>query len=206
MKHTKIIALLSVAAFVLTGCKKTCSKEEFIELANKTEVHQYKKASATYKGKLITKSGAITQTYEPDETIQFEYKNGSWKVPEDFDYDSLMGLSLVASCLVVVSMNVRDIVKDDETMSGDQIEKITFYSSPFGFSVKSNFKDYKQSTEGLNIILNGKSDAEYTFDSNNGVILSYSEKSDLDTEITYDTVTSKSNTITDIKIEIEYSD
>ena len=65
MKNIKLLSLLSVAAFVLTGCNKKCSKEEFMDLVNKTEPHQYAKAYAKCKGKVSSKTEGINQSYEP---------------------------------------------------------------------------------------------------------------------------------------------
>ena len=87
MKNTKLLSLFTVAIFALTGCNKKCSKEEFLELANKTETHLYKRATATCKGTSETETQGMTTKYAADDTFKLKYSNNSWNY--DGDGDSL---------------------------------------------------------------------------------------------------------------------
>ena len=206
MKHVKLLSLISVAAFALTGCKKTCSKDEFIGLVNKTEPHQYAKAYAKCKGKVTGKTEGINQTYEPNETFEFTYTNYGWQ----YDGDDSIGdikASVILTCQVLISVNAKNIFESEDAITTTGQTKFTYYSSPLGFNAKSDFKDYKQTlSEYYNIVLNGKSDGTYTFDSNNGAVLSYSEKSDLKMVIDMDSMKISSSSVTDMTIEFTYKD
>lgn len=207
MKNVKLLSLLSVAAFALTGCKKTCSKDEFMDLVNKTESHQYAKAYAKCKGKVSTKTEGINQSYEPNETFEFTYTNGSWQYAGDED-TSLgdMKYSIILTCQLLITVDAKTIFESGAVDVGEQT-KLTYYSSPLGFNAKSDFKDYKQDiTTYYSAIINGKSDGTYTFDSNNGAVLSYSEKSDLKMVIDMDSMKISSTTVTDMSIEFSYKD
>ena len=206
MKNTKVLSLFSVALFALTGCKKTCSKDEFMDLVNKTEPHQYAKAYAKCKGKVTSKTEGINQTYEPNETFEFTYTNYGWQ----YDGDDSIGdikASVILTCQVLISVNAKNIFENEDAITTTDQTKFTYYSSPLGFNAKSDFKDYKQTlSEHYNIVLNGKSDSTYTFDSNNGAVLSYSEKSDLKMVIDMDSVKISSSSVTDMTIEFTYKD
>ena len=209
MKHIKLLSLLSVAAFALTGCKKTCSKDEFMDLVNKTEPHQYAKAYAKCKGKVTGKTEGINQTYEPNETFEFTYTNYGWEYANENDGAALgdMKSSIILTCQVLISVNAKNIFESEDAITSTDQTKFTYYSSPLGFNAKSDFKDYKQTlSEYYNIVLNGKSDSTYTFDSNNGAILSYSEKSDIKMVIDMDSMKISSSSVTDMTIEFTYKD
>ncbi len=207
MKNVKLLSLLSVAAFALTGCKKTCSKDEFMDLVNKTEPHQYAKAYAKCKGKVSTKTEGINQSYEPNETFEFTYTNGSWQYAGDED-TSLgdMKYSIILTCQLLITVDAKTIFESGAVDVGEQT-KLTYYSSPLGFNAKSDFKDYKQDiTTYYSAIINGKSDGTYTFDSKNGSVLSYKEKSDLKITLDMDSMKISSTTVTDMSIEFSYKD
>ena len=210
MKNTKVLSLFSVALFALTGCKKTCSKDEFIKLANKTEPDLRVYASAKVKGKVASKSQGVSQTYEPDETFDFTFnKNGYWSYDGDSDYSSTgtVKQSVITSCLVLITVSVKDLVDENVFTDDSDIGKLTCYSSPLGFNYKVTYKDYKQSDEtlGLEMIVNGKSDSSYTFDDKTGFVTQYIEKSDLTMDISIDDVKTSSTTVSDIQIDITYS-
>lgn len=209
MKKSKLISILMVATFALTGCKKTCSKEDFIDLANKTEEHQYKKASVKVKGKSSSTTEGITQTYEPNDTFDFEFqggKNGSWNYVGESPSSLNMKTSILASCIVVLSLTVRDLVKQEEFGDDDGVGKLTCYSSPLGFNYVADYKDYEEDLSGAKITLNGKSNATYFFDSQYGVVTQYIEKSDIKMTLDYSETKTNTSSVTDLTMNITYFD
>ena len=138
MKNTKLVSLFSVVLLALTGCKQTCSKEQFVELAKKTEPHQYTFAKAKVKGKVTASTGGVKQTYEPDTTFEFIFnKNGYWGYDGDSNYSSgdVKG-SVISSCIVLLSVTVKDLINQDEFLGeNDAAGKLTCYSSPLGFNL-----------------------------------------------------------------------
>ena len=209
MKNSKLISILMVATFALTGCKKTCSKEEFIDLANKTEEHQYRKASVKVKGKSSSTTEGVTQTYEPNDTFDFEFqggKNGSWNYAGESPSSLDMKTSILASCIVVLSITVRDLVKQEEFSNDNGAGKLTCYSSPLGFNYVADYKDYEEDLGSAKLILNGKSNATYTFDSQYGVVTQYIEKGDIKMTLDYSEMKINTSSVTDLTLDITYSD
>lgn len=205
MKNVRIISLLSIALFALTGCKKQCSKQEFIDLASKTETHQYAKATATCKGKVSTKTSGINESYEPNDTFNFVYKNRQWQYDGDVSSLKAFRQSLVVSCIHYISMNVKDMLNEDPFLTEGDRKGLTCYSSPLGFNYKVDYKDAKQEIAGYSGIVNGTADSTFTFD-NTGAIIEYIEKSDIsmDMDISGTTITSTSKT--DLTVSITYQD
>lgn len=207
MKNTKVVSLFSVALFALMGCNKTCSKEEFINLANKTESQAYVKAVAKVKGKTTTRTKGIKSTYEPNESFDFVFtKNGEWVYDGDTSTLSSTKSSIVLSCRVLLSMNVKDLVDQGFFDNKDEETKVTYYSSPLGFNAYANYDNYKQGEFDVGIVLNGKSDATYFFDSKSGNVIKYTEKSDITMDMDYADVEISTSTVTDMTVEITYSE
>ena len=207
MKNTRVLSILAVAVFALTGCSKTCSKDEFIDLAKKTEEHQYATASAKLKGKVTSSTEGINQTYEPDDTLDFKYQDGNWGLVEDMSSYNSIKQSLVLTCIVILSNNIREIIKNDELFADNDYMKLTCYSSPLGFNVKSDFKDHEEDVLGLKTVMNGKGDTTYNFNNKDGMVIKYVEKSDLTMDLTYSSdLKIKTKTVTDITITFSYSD
>lgn len=206
MKNVRIISLLSIALFALTGCKKQCSKQEFIDLASKTETHQYAKATATCKGKVSTKTSGINESYEPNDTFNFIYKNGEWTYDGDASSLKAFRQSLVLSCSLIMSMNVKDFLNQDPFLTEGNREGLTCFSSPLGFNMKATYENAKQETQGLMATVNGSSDTTYTFDNNNGAVLEYIEKSDLDMDMDVSGVSIQGKSVTDLTLNFSYSD
>ena len=206
MKNTKVLSLLSVAVFLLTGCKKQCSKDEFINLANKVEKHQYAKATATCKGKVSTKTNGINESYEPNDTFNFIYKNGEWTYDGDASSLKAFRQSLILSCSLIMSLNVKDLLNQDPFLTEGDREGLTCYSSPLGFNYKATYDNAKQDTIGYAATVNGSSETTYTFDNNNGAILEYIEKSDLDLEMNVNGTPVNTKSVTDLTLNFSYSD
>lgn len=207
MKNTKVVSLLSVALFALTGCNKTCTKEEFLALADKTESQPYVKATAKVKGKLTSSTGGVKQIYEPDDSFDFIFtKNGEWTYDDSSDSLSSTKLSVVTSCKLLLTMNVRYMI-DQKFFDGIEEEgKVTFYSSPLGFNAKMNYDNLKEGDDDVaSIVLNGKSDTTYFFDSKSGNITSYTEKSDITVSVKYSDVEVNTSTVSDLKIDFTYA-
>lgn len=208
MKHVKLLSLLSIAAFVLTGCKKTCSKDEFMDLVNKTEEHQYAKAYAKVKGKVSSKAEGVSQSYEPNDTFEFTYTSSGWEYSGDEDVElGDLKASLIITCQLLVTVNAKTIFENDDVLTTNDQTKFTYYSSPLGFNAKSDFKDYKQQlTTYYSVTINGKSDGTYTFDKENGAVLTYTEKSDLKLALDIDGIKISSSSVTDVSVSFAYKD
>jgi len=205
MKNVRIISLVSIALFALTGCKKQCSKQEFMDLANKTETHQYAKATATCKGNISSKAASIEESYVANDTFNFVYRNRQWQYDGDLNSLKAFRQSLVYGCLSYISMNVKDFLKEDPFLTEGDRKGLTCYSSPLGFNYKVDYKDSKQEAAGYSGIVNGTADSTFTFD-NTGAVIEYIEKSDIsmDMDISGTTITSTSKT--DLTVNISYQD
>ena len=210
MKHTKLIALVSVAAFALTGCKQTCSKDDFVKLANQTEEHEFAEASVAVKGKISMKNGGVKQTYEPNETFEFTYVGTGWEYTGDYAYLSSSDLkgSVIVSCMVLLSVTVRDLVKDELFVGSedDPYGKLTCFSSPLGFDYSANFKNYKEGDNNFELVINGKSDASYIFDSKTGVVTEYTEKGDITMKAKTGEYDIETTEVTDLSMKLSYRD
>lgn len=205
MKNVRIISLVSIALFALTGCKKQCSKQEFIDLANKTETHQYAKATATCKGNVNTKTSGIEESYVANDTFNFVYKNRQWQYDGDVSSLKAFRQSLVVGCLSYISMNVKDFLNEDPFLTEGDRKGLTCYSSPLGFNYKVDYKDAKQETAGYSGIVNGTADSTFTFD-DTGAVIEYIEKSDITMDMNVSGMEITSASKTDLTVSITYQD
>lgn len=208
MKNTKLLAILSIAAFTLTGCQRKCSKDEFINSAKKTENHEYATASVKVKGKVTNSLDEESKTYESNDTFEFEMKDGYWTFKENYSSEDSIDpkATIINSCYVVVSINVRDFVESDEVLSETESETLTFYNSPLALNCKAEFKDYELGNKDNKMVLNGNSDVTYTFNNKTGVVTKYNEKSDITIDMDVYGIKQKARTIADLMLEIKYTD
>ena len=117
-----------------------------------------------------------------------------------------MKKSILASCIVVLSITVRDLVKQEEFSNDNGAGKLTCYSSPLGFNYVADYKDYEEDLGSAKLILNGKSNATYTFDSQYGVVTQYIEKGDIKMTLDYSEMKINTSSVTDLTLDITYSD
>ena len=185
MKKNLMFILFAVFALSLSSCvNQEISKEEFIELANKTESEEFLNAQVKCNAKVKIESSnteVVKNANEQiDRTFEYTYKNKRWALvsSDDTKYLTDVERSLRDSFHELINKSVKDHL-NYKPLSNKDTDGLVFYKNPLTYNYNALYENTKLSiTSGVSGKVDGEDEETFKFNNKNGNITYFYEDSD----------------------------
>ena len=212
-KRHLMLAILGIFAISLTCCQqqpKEIEKDEFVSLAQNTEIKLYSYATVkvSAKVKITSDNSSFEGTDEKiNRSYYFHRSVSAWY------YDSATGKKPLSNvekditnqCIELLTTRVKLQLKDD-LFKNESTDGLTFYKDPLSLLINGEYVDYPITTSGVDGVINGTSIILFKYNNENGNITYYHEKSKISRVYVVNRESIRFDESMDVLMKISYSD